>query len=432
MKKFLIISLSLLVILISGSLFTFYFTPVPINFIVKILNSMHVQTEGMTGTLASGLKIKKISFGEKDNHFEMEDFSFHYSGLWDYYIKKELNISEVEIGKMVVKLTTEINKTTQANPNQPVPTQSPVQPKFEAVNFPKELFKKVIISKIDIRNVTIDFNLFPESLVLDQLEVLDWTNIDHKVEFTKFLIESNAFSLALEKGLNELTEKSSPTATEKSVKLTLKPTYLKRLKAPINFEGHIRIDDGKFDRAAFKLYAFDQKFNLQFKGSDLLVLEVKDLNFNDYLNESIPLIERLSFSASWGPDFSNLNTLQLSSGNFKIASKNFVLNPADSFVKLDEFSRGIQIRLSTTLQEDKMETKGVLAHTILPTNSENKEMLAQPWKLELSSSPKIVPEEMMANLFYSKKVKQLSKEDKATLSDKMSHFQFETSPAITK
>ena len=79
-----------------------------------------------------------------------------------------------------------------------------------------------------------------------------------------------------------------------------------------------------------------------------------------------------------------------------------------------------------------METKGVLAHTILPTNSENKEMLAQPWKLELSSSPKIVPEEMMANLFYSKKVKQLSKEDKATLSDKMSHFQFETSPAITK
>jgi hypothetical protein len=401
----LIIALCLFVGIVFGTVF---YTSIPLKLVSRLLSVMKVETQGLSGNLASGVHVDRLGFGSGENHFILEQFSLSYSGLWDYFVKKEINVSELSVGKLSIKLETTVRKTK--TPDKISFKTKSTEPRPDSIS--DNNHRAIHVAKIDVSNVEIDFSTLKAPFQLENWQVRNLSIVDGKIEFEKFAVNSNMLDLNLEHGPANPNTKETPTSTDKTIKFVLKPTYITKLRNPVSAEGRLRIDNGNFDKSAFFLSAFDGKFNLKFNESGTLVLNVIDLNFPDYFNEPLP-IKRINFNASLGPELGDLTSFKIDQGEFYIGTGKISFIPGSVFTALGD-SDQLQLHIAAAAEAEGTRIAAQMTRNIAKSDPgrQTAEKSTEFPKIELSSEPKLSEEDMLAKLMFSKKFLALSTQEK--------------------
>lgn len=388
-----------------------FFTSLPLRAVSKMFSAGNIQTEGISGSLATGIQFEKMNFEDGSNSFSLEKFSFRYS-LFDYFLKKEINISEINVGKMTVHIQPQSDDGSKTD--QP---KSPQTQRDTSQDKPLQFknFRSVRIAKVDISNIQIDHSLLKEPLQIDSLQIRDWSMINGRLTFNKFDLNSNVFDLNL----------ATTASSEYSISLVLKPTYLKILKAPVSFKGNLRIQDGKFDKQVFNLAAFGDKVILKFDETDQLALQINELDLRDYLNEFIPLMGKMSLHANIGSDVANIfSTFKTPDGSFTMGTKNFILLPEGTSLTPNDDGKGFTIHLAAESSENSPKMKVEFTKKFITSGDDNTPINQDhPLKIELSSTTKISENDLMADLLFSKKFKALTVAEKEALDNHKKYFQ---------
>lgn len=407
MKKFFIGSLIFILVATVATFGIVFYTSLPLVPIAKMLNAIGVKTEGLTGSIASGVYVEQVSFGNKENLFILDKFKLSHNGLWSFFVKREINISELSVGKLSVK----VKATPPSERNSVKQRPSPAPPAARAEPGVAGFGRNISIGKIDISNVEIAFSELQKPFLLDSLQIQKLTVVKGKLDFEKFTINSNAADIALDYGPSDPESPGTPSSTDKIIHLVLKPTYIKALKTPVSIDGRMRVDAGTFDRKVFFLTAFGDKAGLKFSDAGLLELQVKDLNLNDFLTDTQP-IQRVSVHATFDPNIRDATMLKIVQGEFYIGLAKFVVSPGVALTPLTEPAQ-IQFRMTGTTELRRILITALITQDLDAGSKVGNTEASVLGKISLSSEPKRRAEDVLSLLYYGRNYSALKGKEKS-------------------
>ena len=371
------------------------YSSLPLRYVADLIEkgdtTSNLKITGVSGSLASGLNFKKVTWDSG----EIADMRFSYSGIMDIIRRDQLIIYEMHVGSATFN-TNDFTDKPQDEKKPPTETSSSTSKSKEP---PLRLLRidRVSLNKIIVKNTATG-----EVVNIPKIE---WTGF--KAEKGKPLqfgdLMANSDQLVIK------TSNPSNLEYQKRLEITLMPQLDKRILKPINIDALL---GEKNDKAVFDIKAFDKTVTFT-KGSDgTQHMSAAGVNLTDFIDAPFPNHFHLDATATKSETANS--TLTVRSGSFLLGTKAFEIQP-------------------TTVMIDKAKPKGIaflalhradateIRYEIPVTESETQEQNMTPI---LTSKPAMSPEDLMALLYHDRKFTTLAPSDQEKIRKHMTWFSF--------
>ncbi len=337
-----IVAAVLIVGLIGTSYYIIFQTALPFKWVVSAFLPRGGSIEGVHGSITSGFTIRSVRWpGPEGQMCEINDVRFKSTGWRSLTQQKELIISEVNVSKAHLYVSTKNVKTstthwestsstssstgassngpgTPANPPLP-PTKPPVSP----LDFKLLRIDRIHIGDVYLKDVNSGFEF--------AMPTLDYTGFkiqNNKVDLGDLHIESDRLDVRTDPGRTVQLQGKQVTF-QKLFTGTVKPRLSKSVIRPINFTLDVDLtDDHAF---TYRLIAFDQRLDVFKDKEQAEFYHIKDLPLSSYLSMDpydLPLMVTVDGSVP-GKNAVDPDKIKPPTGNFMLGATTFVVKPDD-------------------------------------------------------------------------------------------------------
>jgi hypothetical protein len=388
--SFIIAFLVFVVAIIASIWIIIMHTSVPLRFVADLIEdsskSSNLKLTGLSGSLYSGLSLKKVTW----NDGEITDMRFRYSGLMDVINRDELIIHEMHIGSATIHYDstadkTQVDPSTSSSGSSTTSTGSSSEPPLKLFQIDRVSLNKIII-KDRATGKTIDIP---------------------KIQWTEFKAEKGAdiqFGDLVANSDHLVIKTSNPPGSvyQKRFEITLLPKLDDRILNPIKIDAYLG-ENGK--QAIYEIKAFDDTVTLTTDKSGVQQIKTKDANLADFFDAPLP--NKLNFESSETISTTEETTITINSGSFLLGTKAFEIQPL-SFTK------------------DTSTNPNLIAiHRAGETEIRYEALMNQKdFKAKLTSTPAMSPENLLAFIYHEREFSTLSKPDQERLRKYMTWFTF--------
>ena len=231
MKKALLVVLGLAVVVIFSSFYLMFFSSMPVKLLAKGLIKAGVQLEEVSGSLNSGLSVKKLTIRNESIDLDVSNLKFRYSGFADLLLRKTVVIEEINSDQFNL-FVKKIGKTeTITNQNQSTSNLNKNIQKTKA-ELDKSGLKRFLIKKVSIANTAITL---PDqnAVKIELIELVDLDNSIREENLTlkKFLVQSDSFYAVF----SEIHVNKNQIEMKQPGKIVVKQKFSTSLKQDIEF-----------------------------------------------------------------------------------------------------------------------------------------------------------------------------------------------------
>jgi len=415
----------LLLALVIGVYYAIMHTSLPFKFVEAMLSSgngsQNLKVEGISGSIAKGFVIQRISWTDKDGESsEIRDVKVLYSGFWDLMGGKKVLFKEIHIGKAHLDVTgieefaSDMNGTSHngandddepdlsAFTNSPAFTNNPAwqrrSVRRRTGSGGPQLFQidRIGVADVFITNRTTGFGL--------SIPAVDWKGFkaeNGKVELGELTVDSDRLKVETHAG-ESATVNGETIAFQKKLEGTILPTLHKSILKPIVFTIDAVYSGGAL---VWRLKAFDGKMEA-YRGSDHSgFMRCKNVDLAGYFDAAVP--QHLTAEANISRK-NEKEVVKVGKGAFQLGNNWFEIQPAE-WEQADNETR------TNTIDAISHAGKTLLKYQLVQE---------PPWKIEqrLTAQPEMKPEEILASIYFGKKSGELSADQQKTLGNRKGSF----------
>jgi len=415
----------LLVALVIGAYYAIMHTSLPFKFVEAMLSSgngnQNFKVEGITGSIAKGFVIQRISWTGKDGEpSEIKDVKVLYSGFWDLLGGKRIVFKEIHIGKAHLDVTgieefaSDVNGSNHrhgtndddepdlsAFTNNPVFTNNPAwqtRSSRRRTGGGPQLFE---IDRIGVADVFITNRTTGFGLSIPEVEWKGFKAENGKVDLGELTVDSDR--LKIETHTGESAQVNGETiAFQKKLEGTILPALHKSILKPIEFTIDAMYSGGAI---VWRLKSFDGKMEA-YRGSDHSgFLRCKNVDLAGYFAAAVP--QHLTAEAKLSRK-NEKEVVKVEKGAFQLGMNWFEIQPKE-WEQADGGTR------TNTVEAISHAGKTLLKYQLVQE---------PPWKIEqkLVAQPEMKPEEILATIYFGKKFAEITVEQQNTLTSRKSSF----------
>jgi hypothetical protein len=395
----------LLVALVAGLYYAVMHTSLPFKMVESMLadagTNGDFKVEGLSGSISDGFKIKSIRWDENGtNPGEIRDVRVAYSGFWDLLGGHRAILKEIHVGRAHLDITgmesIATNGTMQTTFHSSRRGPGLGQP-FQRTS---GLFQ---IDRIGIEDVFITNRVTGFSLVIPAMEWTGFKVSNGKVELGQLKVDGDRLKIATVAG-RTVDVGGQQVAFQKKLEGTLLPRLHKSIRQPIDFTLDAGTAKGKL---IWRLTAFDGHLDA-YQGADRSgYIRCQDLDLTAYFDASVP--QALTMQGLINDKGENGDWLKLNSGSFRLGLADFEVRPHEP-------------------DPGQMETKIAALRALSRIGGEEftyqLTIPDQVWKARqsLEAKPPMSAQDTIARVFFGKRYKDLSSEEKQDVDKKVPAF----------
>jgi hypothetical protein len=418
--KVVLIILGSLAVIFVALMFTGYYvlmhTAVPFRMVANVISEAgtneNLRIQGISGSISKGFTVKSITWGEKDKDAnQIKDVRVLYGSFWDIMSGQKVVIKQVHVGKAHLDVTgieqvmwptnsmgMDMDEGDDEGTNQVA--QAPVirtnvfasrrygrygRTRRQSPAFARNRLIQVdefSIEDVFLTNQTTGFGL--------SVPAIQWKGFKaqgQNVELGELTIDSDRLKVETKEG-EEVEVGGQKVKFQKRLEGTVLPLLHKSVRQPIAFTVDA-VHTGT--NLVWRLSSFGGKMEAYQAGDENGFLHCRDTDFKAYFDAPVP--EHLTADLAMTRKGTK-QIVKLGKGSFNLGQSRFEIQPQEWEKK--------EIPSTNHLTAISKAGGAVVTYHLFVPN--------QPWNIEqrLTSQPAMKPQELLANVYYTKAFDQLS------------------------
>jgi hypothetical protein len=351
----------------------------------------HLKVTGISGSLSSGLRFKKMKWDDG----EIADVRVRYSGIMDVIRRKQLILHEVHVGSAFIDTAFDSDESQDAESESPEESTTGGKP----ADWPLRLLR---IDRLSLNHIVIKDRA---SGVTVNIPKLDWTGFKaekgSEVEFGSLDAVSDYLVLK--------TTAPRSSVYQKRIEIGIMPKMHALILKPVHLAIEFGLENGK---PVFDLRAFDETVTMIAGSDGIQHIRAEEANLADFID--MPLPRNLRLEAETGDPDKVQPFIRVRGGSFQLGVKSFEVQSTTASGTGEKPEGTVLLALCR-------EGYTIIRYEIPITGTKEQDQSFTPL---LASTPPMSPEDIMALLFHGAGFSTLPPQDQEKLRGRMSWFSF--------